>query len=132
MTRQNYSLAGVDHGDAPIPMAARIGRAFRTSAVPGKDPETGTVPDDGARQVDLVFANVRRLLEIAGLEDDDVLFVEVLLEDERLRSRINERWCDWFTDGASRPARHITVRPLPANLLVQLRVEAEAGDGVQK
>lgn len=129
MTRQNYSLAGVDHGDAPIPMAARVGRSFRTSAVPGKDPETGTVPDDGARQVDLVFANARRLLHAAGLDDDDVVFVEVLLQDDRLRPRINERWCEWFVDVASRPARHINSRSLPGNLLVQLRLEAEA-DGM--
>ena len=46
--RQNYEIPGVDHGSAPIPMAARVGNAFHSSGIMGKDPATNTLPEDGA------------------------------------------------------------------------------------
>ena len=122
--RQTYEIPGVDHGSTPIPMAARVGASFQTSAIMGKDPATNTLPEDGARQVELVFANLKSLLSVAGVESDQLTFVEVLLADNRLRAEVNRHWTAWFPDPHDRPARHTTVRELPGGMVVQLRVQA--------
>src|SRR4029450_286927 len=62
--RQSYEIPGIDHGAAPIPMAARVGASFQTSGIMGKDPSTNELPADGAQQVEFVFANSRTLLDI--------------------------------------------------------------------
>lgn len=122
--RQTYQIPGVDHGGAPIPMAARVGSSFQTSGIMGKDPATGELPLDGPRQVELVFANTRTLLEMADVALDQVVYVDVLLADNDLRGEVNQHWTAWYPDSEDRPARHTTVRELPAGMLVQLRVQA--------
>lgn len=122
--RQTYEIPGVDHGAAPIPMAARVGSSFQTSGIMGKDPTTGELPGDGTRQVELVFANTRALLDVADVALDQVVYVDVLLADDGLRGEVNRHWTRWYPDDDDRPARHTTVRELPAGMLVQLRVQA--------
>lgn len=130
MTRRTcYEIPGVDHGSAPIPMAARVGSSFQTSGVMGKDPSTNTLPEDGRKQVEFLFANTRNLLRIAGVADDEVVFVDVLLADNDLRGAINEEWTSWFPDPHDRPARHTTVRELPSGIVAQLRLQAHVEGG---
>jgi 2-iminobutanoate/2-iminopropanoate deaminase len=95
--RRNYEIPGIDHGSAPIPMAARVGNSFQSSAIMGRDPSTNTLPDDGSKQVEFVFANTRTLFEVAGVELDQVVFVEVLLADNSLRDEINKYWLECTT-----------------------------------
>lgn len=123
--RQNYEIPGVDHGSAPIPMAARVGNAFHSSGIMGKDPATNTLPEDGAKQVEFVFANTRALLDAAGAELDQVVYVEVLLADNELRGEVNKYWTQWYPDQGDRPARHTTLRELPGGMKIQLQVQAQ-------
>lgn len=127
--RTCYEIPGVDHGSAPIPMAVRVGNSFQTSAIMGKDPSTNTLPEDGRKQVEFLFANTRKLLEIAGVAADEVVYVDVLLADNDLRGAINEEWTSWFPDQHDRPARHVTLRELPGGMVAQLRLEAVVEDG---
>lgn len=127
--RECYEIPGVDHGGAPIPMAARVGTSFQTSAVMGKDPATNSLPADGSAQVGFVFANLRTLLDIAGVGLDQVVFVEVLLGDDALRGEVNRHWTAWYPDPGDRPARHTTVRDLGHGMKVQLRLQADLGEG---
>lgn len=129
--RQCYEIPGVDHGSAPIPMAARVGAAFQTSAIMGKDPATNELPSDGAKQVEFVFRNTRTLLDVAGVALDQVTFIEVLLADQELRGEVNKHWLDWYPDEHDRPARHTNVRELPGGMVVQLRVQAHVEDVAQ-
>jgi 2-iminobutanoate/2-iminopropanoate deaminase len=122
--RRTYEIPGIDHGSAPIPMAARVGPVLRSSGIMGRDPATNQLPDDPARQVDFVFANALALLDVAEVELDQVVHVEVLLADNRYRDAVNERWVSLFPDLSDRPARHTTVRELPGGMVVQLCVEA--------
>jgi enamine deaminase RidA (YjgF/YER057c/UK114 family) len=109
----------------PIPMAARVGNAFQSSAVAGKDPATNAVPDDGAKQVEFAFANVRALLDVAGVDLDQVVYVDVLLADNDLRAEVNKYWVRWYPDEGDRPARHTTLSELPGGMKIQLRVQAQ-------
>lgn len=122
--RKTFEIPGVNHGSAPIPMAAQVGAFFHSSGIPPMDPATGSTPEDGARQVELVFGNAEALLKAAGLGPADVVYLDVFLEDDSLRPVVNKYWLDWYPDEHDRPARHTTVRPLPGKMLVQLQVQA--------
>jgi 2-iminobutanoate/2-iminopropanoate deaminase len=126
--RQNYEIPGIGHVSNPIPLAARVGDTFRTSAIMGRDPATGTVPADGVKQVEFAFANTRALLDVAGVALDQVVFLEVLLADNALRSEVNKHWLDWYPDDRDRPARHTTVRDLAGETKIQLLVQAQLDD----
>lgn len=126
--RTCYEIPGVDHGGAPIPMAARVGNSFHTSGIMGRDPATNTLPKDGRKQIEFLFANAKTLLEIADIASDQVVYVEVLLADNALRGAINEEWTAWFPNPNDRPARHTTVRELPGGMVAQLQVRAVTED----
>ena len=127
--RKTFEIPGVDHGAAPIPMAAQVGPFFHSSGIPPTDPATGKAPEDGESQVACVFANLRALLEVAGLTADDVVYLDVYLAQNELRSVVNKHWLEWYPDEHDRPARHTTEKPLPAGWLVQLQVQAVQGTG---
>lgn len=122
--RKTFEIPGVNHGSAPIPMAAQVGPVFHSSGIPPTDPATGSVPEDGARQVEMAFANTAALLKVAALGPADVVYLDVFLEDDSLRSEVNKHWLEWYPNEHDRPARHTTVRPLPGKMLVQLQVQA--------
>jgi 2-iminobutanoate/2-iminopropanoate deaminase len=124
--RKTFEIPGVDHGSAPIPMAAQVGAVFHSSGIPPTDPATGSVPEDGDRQVEMVFGNAAALLKVAGLGPQDVVYLDVFLADNSLREAVNKHWLNWYPDEHDRPARHVTVRPLPGKMLVQLQIQAVA------
>lgn len=122
--RKTFEIPGVTHGGAPIPMAAVVGGFFHSSGIPPADAATGVIPDDGQQQVDAVFANAAALLEVAGLSPADVVYLEVALEDDSLRTSVNKHWLAWYPDEDDRPARHVIVKTLPGKMLVQLQIQA--------
>jgi 2-iminobutanoate/2-iminopropanoate deaminase len=124
--RKTFEIPGVDHGSAPIPMAAQVGAVFHSSGIPPTDPATGTIPEDGERQVELAFGNAAALLGVAGLGPADVVYLDVFLANDALRPAVNKHWLDWYPDEHDRPARHVTLKPLPGKMLVQLQVQAVA------
>lgn len=123
--RQVLHVPGVEH-TAPIPIGVRIDDMVFSSAVPGKDPRTGTVPDDPAEQAALAFANLRALLEDAGSGPDDVAHMTVFLESDQTRPLLNKEWCAMYPDPEDRPARHVVLTRLPSNIEIQLEIVAVA------
>jgi 2-iminobutanoate/2-iminopropanoate deaminase len=105
-------------------MAAQVGAFFHSSGIPPTDPATGSTPEDGGRQVELAFGNAAALLKVAGLSPADVVYLDVFLADNSLRAEVNKHWLDWYPSEHDRPARHVTVRPLPGKVLIQLQVQA--------
>ena len=73
-------------------MAIRIDNMVYSSGIHAMDPETGTIPEDSARQVELVFQHMRTIVESAGGSTDDIALVttkSACLESvETLRSRV--------------------------------------------
>lgn len=120
---RSINIDGVSHS-APIPMGARVGELVVSSAIPGTDPTTGRVPGDAGAQVAMAFANVRRFLSAADVGPQHVVRMTVILEDNELRSRVNEEWVAMFPAENDRPARHIEVCALPGELVIQLEVMA--------
>lgn len=77
--RQRISFRGL-----PVPFGSRKGPLF-ASGIPGSDPETEALPDDGALQVKFQFANIERGIEAAGGNLDDILKCTFHLRHEAIR-----------------------------------------------
>ena len=124
--RRSLEIPGVSHA-APIPMGARIGNLLYSSGVMGKDPASDSLPDDPARQAELMFQNVRALLEQGGASLDDVVRVTVYLKDNAYREHLNREWLSAFPDEHDRPARHTLIWDLPGGMLMQCELVAVIG-----
>ena len=122
--RTALEVPGVTHGGAPIPMGVRIGNLIFSSGIMGKDPADDSLPDDPARQAELMFQNVRTLLEGAGASLDDVAHMTVFLKDNAYREHVNQEWLKMFPDEHDRPARHTLLWNLPGEMLMQCEIVA--------
>ncbi len=129
--RRAVEVPGVTHS-APIPMGAVIGGLLFSSGIPGKDPATDRVPEDPARQAELMFRNVRTLLERAGGSLDDVAHVTVFVKDDAYREHLNREWVKAFPDPEARPARHTLRWDLPGGMLIQCELIAVLAGGGQE
>src|SRR5262245_17159088 len=114
-----------------IPMGVRMGNAFFSSSIAGRDPSTGALGDGAEKQFDLAFRNMRTLVEQAGLTTNDIAHVTVFIGDASGRQLINKPWLQIFPDEHNRPARKTTTYPLPDGVYVQLQALAIAGAGRQ-
>lgn len=124
--RQTLEVPGVTHG-APIPMGVRLGSLVFSSGVMGKDPATDSLPADPARQAELMFQNMRTLLEQAGATLGDVAHVTVYVKDNAYREHLNREWLKAFPDVHDRPARHTLTWDLPGGMLIQCELVAVIG-----
>ncbi len=121
--RQVVEIPGVTH-NAPIPMGVKIGGVLFSSGIAGKDPSTDSVPNDPARQAELMFRNVRTLLERAGGSLDDIAHMTVFVKDDAYREHLNREWEKAFPDPADRPARHTLRWDLGGGMLIQCELVA--------
>jgi 2-iminobutanoate/2-iminopropanoate deaminase len=129
MTRRSVEVPGLHHGGLPIPMASVVGNILASSGISPLDPATGGIPDAVEDQVELVFANVRRVLEAAGGRPDDVVKCTVFVRDKAIRPIIDKYWTEMFPDEASRPARHTLRIDLAGSMQIQLEILAVLGEG---
>ena len=122
--RRSIEVPGLHHGGAPIPQASLVGSLLVSSGISGMDPETGEIALDAARQVELVFANMRALLTAAGGTLDDVAKCTFFVRDRAIRSEIDSHWILAFPSPESRPARHTLVQQLSDPVLLQCEITA--------
>lgn len=123
--RQVIDIPGLSaHGDNPIPLAVKIGNSVYTGSIPGKDPATDSYGATPEEQVRLAFANMRRIVEIAGGTTDDIVKVDVRLKDMGLRGVVNECWAAMFPDPENRPVRHSQTANLGGNVAIQMEMIA--------
>lgn len=126
--RQSIEVEGFGHGSQPIPAASRLGNLVITGGIYGLDPATGQIPDDLQAQAEIMFQNLRRVLDAAGASLDQVVKVTVFVKGAEGRLVINEHWVEAFPDPASRPARHVLHNEhMPANMLIQCDATACLG-----
>jgi 2-iminobutanoate/2-iminopropanoate deaminase len=130
MSRQTIFLPRMTSEPA-IPMGVRMGNAFFSSSITGRDPATGALGDGAEKQFDLAFRNMRTLVEQAGITSDNIAHVTVFIGDASGRQLINKPWLQTFPDEHNRPARKTTTYPLPDGVHVQLQALAIAEAGRQ-
>jgi len=129
MTGRSVEVPGLHHGGLPIPVACVVGNLLASSGISPLDPATGGIPDAVEDQVELVFANVRRVLEAAGGRPEDVVKCTVFVRDKAIRPIIDKHWTQMFPDEASRPARHTLRIDLAGSMQIQLEILAVLGEG---
>ena len=118
--RKSIEVAGFNHGSLPIPAASRVDNIVATGGIYGLDVTSGKLPDDLQAQGELMFANLRLILQAAGATLEDVVKMTFWVKVPEARQIINTGWLAAFPDPASRPARHTLQNDhLPANMLVQ-------------
>lgn len=103
--RRSIEVPGLEHTH-PIPNACRVGQFLMTGGIFGKDQRTGKLAPDIAGQCALMFANIRRVLEIAGATTEDIIKMNVWMKNWDDRDHVNREWVAMFPDPHSRPARH--------------------------
>ena len=126
--RRSIEVPGVKH-DNPIPAACRIGPFVATGSIFGKDPATGKLVDGTEQQCEVMFGNIRRLIEAAGGSTDDILKLNFWVREKSFRAIVNKQWLLMFPDEHSRPARHTFVDPELAEK-VEMQCEFTAVIGV--
>lgn len=87
------------------------------------DPKTGVIPNGIKEQTQQSLANVKAILEQAGLSLDNVVKTTVLLADINDFAAMNEVYTQTFS--APYPARSaFSVKDLPKGALVEIEVIA--------
>ncbi len=88
------------------------------------DPATGNVIEgDVVAQARRVFANLKAILDAAGVSWSDVVKTTVFLKDLGDFARVNEEYAKTF--GEARPARStVEVSALPRGVLVEIDLMA--------
>ncbi|HJQ48774.1 MAG TPA: RidA family protein [Amycolatopsis sp.] len=129
MARRSIEVPGLHHGGLPIPQACVVGNLLVSSGISPLDPAAGTVPAGTEEQVELVFANARRVLEAAGGRPEDVAKCTVFVRDKAIRPVLDKYWTEMFPDAAARPARHTLRIDLAEPLQIQLEIIALLGEG---
>jgi 2-iminobutanoate/2-iminopropanoate deaminase len=127
--RQVIHVPGAGH-KAPIPAAVRIGSMLFSSAIGGRDPETGQYSDRPEDQAKQAFRNMATLVRSAGGDVGDIAHVTVFLKDPALKKYVDEEWVGMFPDPEDRPARHALTVDRSGAMLVQLEIVAVLDGGV--
>jgi 2-iminobutanoate/2-iminopropanoate deaminase len=121
--RTSIHIPGMEHS-APIPNGVVIGNMIFSSAISGKDVETGALSPDADEQAEAMFRNLRRFMEKAGGNTDQVAHMTVFLREEKYRDSVNKAWLKMFPDDHDRPARHALKAELRGDVLFQIEIIA--------
>lgn len=108
----------------PYSQAVIMNDALFVSGQLGIEAETGNFGEGFEAQANLVFANLKAILEAAGMSFRDVVKVSVFLKDMNDFAALNEIYARNFS--APFPAREaIQVARLPKDGLVEISVIAK-------
>jgi 2-iminobutanoate/2-iminopropanoate deaminase len=121
--RKSIHIEGMEHG-APIPNGVAIGNMIFSSAISGKDAQTGVLSTEPDEQAEAMFRNLRLFMQKAGGTPDNIAHMTVFLKEEKYRDSVNKAWLGMFPDEHDRPARHALKAELRGQLLFQIEVIA--------
>ena len=127
MARQSIYVEGFGHKN-PIPAACRVGNLVWSGSIQGTDPRTGEYGETLEAQSQLMFEQVRRIAQAAGVGVADIIKVTVWMKDRTQRAALNGPWLELFPDPASRPARHTMNGDLDGGKLVECEFIAVAAE----
>ena len=110
--RRAISPPSFKSGDTASPGMLTHDRLF-VSAMPGSDPSDGKVPDDPAAQVDLALDRMKTVLQAAGLDLPNMVFVNPYLTSKIPMRVMNEHYAQRFEFGNTPARATIQVSSLP-------------------
>lgn len=120
---RSIDVPGAEH-KAPIPAAARVANVLCTSAISGKDPDSGELPAGIEAQARNTFLSLRAVLQAGGATMGDLVKLSVTVKDNAVRDAVNVQWLAAFPDPNDRPARHIVVQDLQHGMWLQIEAMA--------
>jgi len=82
---------------------------MESGSIQGNDPVTGKPAATIEQQCRYMLDNVRRIIEAAGGELQDIVKLTVWMKDRNQRPALNVLWLEMFPDAQSRPARHTII-----------------------
>ncbi len=107
----------------PYSQAIMMHNTLFISGQLGIDPNSGTMPEGFEEQTNLVFQNIKAILEAAGMGFVHIVKVTVFLKDMNNFATLNEIYARQFS--APYPAREaIEVARLPKDGLIEISVIA--------
>jgi enamine deaminase RidA (YjgF/YER057c/UK114 family) len=121
--REAVDFPGIPKHKQPISTCIKIGNMVFTSAINGIDPVTEKAPEDPAKQIELAFQNMKKIIEAAGGTAENIAKVTIFVKDRQLRDIINKEWLKLFP-GESKPCRHVLKYDLDGPMAVQLEMVA--------
>ena len=89
------------------------------SAMQGRDPVSGAVPDDPAAQTDLALDGVKAVVEAAGLKLANMVFVNPYLTEKIPAKIMNEHYARRFEFGNTPARATIEVSALPHHAQIE-------------
>jgi enamine deaminase RidA (YjgF/YER057c/UK114 family) len=89
------------------------------SAMLGSDPSSGKVPDDAAAQVDLALDRMKSLVEAAGLDLRNMVFVNPYLTKDIPMQVMNQHYAQRFEFGNTPARATIEVTSLPGGAHIE-------------
>lgn len=121
--RQVIDLPGMGHR-APISLGVRIDNIVYTSGISGRDADNDSMPEDAAGQAEMMFKNVKSVIELAGGTVDDIIYMTIRMKDRDDRKFVDPHWLAMFPDENDRPARHAEESALGGGMLMQCQITA--------
>jgi 2-iminobutanoate/2-iminopropanoate deaminase len=119
---RSIQVPGLHHGGAPIPIASVRRGILASGRISGHRADASLAPAQD--QIGQVFINAGLVLAQAGGSLDDLIRMTFVLADDALRPALNDCWTAIFPDPDDRPTRHISVTPLPPDVVVQCELLA--------
>ena len=116
--RRAVAPANSPHGDGFSPGILTHDRLF-FSSVAGIDPVTGKPPEDPAKQVELALDGMKAVVNAAGLELSNVVFVNPYLTKEIPMRVMNEHYARRFEFGNTPARATIQVTSLPGGAHIE-------------
>ena len=89
------------------------------SAMQGRDPRSGQVPDDPVAQTNLALDGLKAVVEVAGLTLSHLVFVNPYLTQKIPMERMNEQYARRFEFGNTPARATIEVSALPGNAQIE-------------
>jgi 2-iminobutanoate/2-iminopropanoate deaminase len=110
--------ANYPHSDSFSPGILTHDRLF-ISSMAGMDPASGKIPDDPAAQVDLALDRMKAVVNAAGLELGNVVFVNPYLTKEIPMRLMNQHYARRFEFGNTPARATIEVSSLPGGAHIE-------------
>jgi 2-iminobutanoate/2-iminopropanoate deaminase len=108
-----------DPGKDPVSPGVMVGDRLYLSGVMGRDPKTGTIPQDPAQQVQLAFDQMKETLKAAGMDFPNVVFVNPYLTDKMPMGVMNKVYAKQFEFGNTPGRATIKVASLPNGAAIE-------------